>query len=174
MTTVINGTTGTSIAGDATIQGNLTVTGTLVGGVPSGAVFWFAASTAPTGYLKANGAAVSRATYSALFAVVGTTFGAGDGSTTFNLPNLLGEFIRGWDDGRGVDSGRVFGSSQAQDIQSHTHNVEGNNNTGTGGINRLSVVAQSIGFTPISNAAMASGGTETRPRNVALLPCIKT
>jgi phage-related tail fiber protein len=141
----------------------------LSGGVPSGAVFWFAASTAPTGYLKANGAAVSRTTYAALFAVVGTTFGAGDGSTTFNLPNLLGEFIRGWDDGRGVDPGRVFGSAQADEFESHTH----------GGV-PVSAAAAGMVFNPSASynatagSTSAAGGAETRPRNVALLPCIKT
>ena len=180
MTTVINGTTGTSIAGDATIQGNLTVTGTLIGGVPSGAVFWFAANTAPTGYLKANGIAISRTTYSALFAVIGTTYGAGDGSTTFNLPNLLGEFIRGWDDGRGVDPARVFGSSQEDAFQGHIHgwrqypaNGGGAGNTPLaqpGGSIRSDIVT-----TPLTDGVNGTPRTasETRPRNIALLPCIK-
>ena len=57
------------------------------------------------GWLKANGAAVSRTAYGDLFAKIGTVFGSRDGSTTFNLPDLRGEFIRGWDNGRGVDSG---------------------------------------------------------------------
>ena len=78
-------------------------------------------NSAPTGYLKCNGAAVSRATYSDLFTAIGTTFGAGDGSTTFNLPDLRGEWVRGWDDGRGVDSGRVFGSTQSEMIGPHNH-----------------------------------------------------
>lgn len=77
-----------------------------------GQVAFFARSTAPTGWLKANGAAISRTTYAALFAAIGATFGAGDGSTTFNLPDLRGQFPRGWDDGRGVDAGRAFGSAQ--------------------------------------------------------------
>lgn len=57
--------------------------------IPSGA------GTAPTGYLACDGSAVSRSTYAALFAVIGTTFGSGDGSTTFNLPNSSGLFLRG-------------------------------------------------------------------------------
>ncbi|AKF12995.1 putative tail fiber protein [Sinorhizobium phage phiM19] len=90
----------------------------------SGAVMWFARNSAPAGFLKANGAAVSRTTYAALYAAIGTTFGAGDGSTTFNLPDLRGEFIRGWDDGRGIDVSRVFGSAQSANIQSHTHSID--------------------------------------------------
>ena len=95
----------------------------LLGMVPSGAVLYFAGRTAPAGWLKANGAAVSRTAYAALFAAIGTTYGAGDGRSTFNLPDLRGEFLRGWDDGRGVDAGRVFGSAQAHALQSHQHGL---------------------------------------------------
>jgi phage-related tail fiber protein len=86
-----------------------------------GQVGMFARSTPPAGWLKANGGAVSRSTYAGLFAAIGTTFGAGDGSTTFNLPDLRGEFLRGWDDARGIDSGRAFGSWQDSDNKSHGH-----------------------------------------------------
>lgn len=75
----------------------------------------------PTGWLKCNGDLVSRTQYAALFAAVGTRFGVGDGSTTFALPDLRGEFIRGWDDARGVDAARVLGSSQGGQNASHTH-----------------------------------------------------
>ena len=95
----------------------------LLGMVPSGTVLYFAGSRAPAGWLKANGAAVSRTAYAALFAAIGTTYGAGDFLNTFNLPDLRGEFIRGWDDGRGVDTGRVFGSAQAHALQSHQHGL---------------------------------------------------
>ena len=73
--------------------------------MPAGAVIFVAMDTAPSGYLKANGDAISRTTYADLFTAIGTTFGVGDGSTTFNLPDMRGEFARRWDDGRGVDSG---------------------------------------------------------------------
>lgn len=86
-----------------------------------GMVAAFAANVTPTGWLKCNGAAVSRTTYANLFARIGTTYGAGDGSTTFNLPDLRGETIRGWDDARGVDSGRVIGSWQDGQNKSHDH-----------------------------------------------------
>ena len=92
----------------------------LSGMIPSGAVLYFAGQTAPSGWLKANGAAVSRTAYAALFAAIGTTYGAGDGSTTFNLPDLRGEFMRGWDDGRGIDRGRAFGSAQGDAIRNIT------------------------------------------------------
>ena len=79
---------------------------------PPGMVSAFAMSSVPSGWMKANGAAVSRTAYANLFAAIGTTFGAGDGFNTFNLPDLRGEFIRGWDDARGIDGGRAFGSWQ--------------------------------------------------------------
>ena len=75
---------------------------------PVGSLIWFAANTAPANYLPANtGAAVSRTTYAALFAVIGTTYGAGNGTTTFNLPKIT-DFVRGFDPA----SGLVFGSNQ--------------------------------------------------------------
>lgn len=86
-----------------------------------GQVSAFAMGVAPEGWLKCNGAAVSRTTYAKLFSKIGTTYGVGNGSTTFNLPDLRGEFVRGFDDTRGVDSGRILGSTQAQSIQSHSH-----------------------------------------------------
>lgn len=91
------------------------------GGMPSGAIIAVAMNTAPTGYLKCNGATVSRATYAALFSAIGTTFGNGDGSTTFGLPDLRGEWIRGWADDRAVDTSRAFGSTQAEMIGPHSH-----------------------------------------------------
>ena len=87
-------------------------TGIVASGVPVGTVEYFAAATPPAGYLKADGSAVGRETYPDLFSAIGPTFGEGDGETTFHLPDLRGEFVRGFDDGRGVDSGRVLGTSQ--------------------------------------------------------------
>ncbi|MBV6750413.1 phage tail protein [Pseudomonas chlororaphis] len=75
----------------------------------------------PKGWLKCNGDPVSRAQYPALFSAIGIRFGGGDGVSTFNLPDLRGEFLRGWDDGRGVDSGRALGSFQDSQNASHSH-----------------------------------------------------
>jgi microcystin-dependent protein len=90
--------------------------------IPPGAVFWFASNTPPTGYLECDGSSVSTTTYAALFAIVAYTFG-GSG-TSFNLPDLRGQFIRGWDHGRGQDTNtpsRVFGSNEAAANITHTH-----------------------------------------------------
>lgn len=135
-----------------------------------GTIAYFAANTPPNGWLACNGAAVARSTFAALFSAIGTTYGAGNGSTTFNLPDLRGEFIRGHDGGRGVDSGRVFGAAQAGEIQSHTHVVQ-NVSTSSAELNINPIHVNSFGNG--SRTSNATGGTETRPRNVALLACIK-
>lgn len=87
-------------------------------GCPPGSIMPFAGATAPTGWLMCNGQALSSATYPSLFSVLGTTWGNGSsginagGGTNFNVPDLRGEFLRGQDNGRGVDSGRTLGSAQ--------------------------------------------------------------
>lgn len=80
--------------------------------VPTGMIVPFAVQVTNPLYLLADGSAKSRTTYAALFNVIGTTFGSGDGSTTFNLPDYRAEFLRGSDFGRGIDANRVVGSSQ--------------------------------------------------------------
>jgi len=86
-----------------------------------GRIGTFAMATPPPGWFRANGAAVSRTVYAALFAKIGTTYGAGDGVNTFNLPDPRGKFIRVLDDGRGIDAGRILGSSQADETRAHNH-----------------------------------------------------
>lgn len=119
-----------------------------------GVLGFFATTTAPAGWLKANGAAVSRTAYAALFARIGTTFGAGDGSSTFNLPDMRGEFVRGLDDGRGVDTSRSLGSAQSSANLSHTHTgTTGNQSadhthsgtTSTAGLHDHNTNAQTVG-----------------------------
>ena len=104
---------------------------TTVQGVPSGSVFCMAVATVPSGYLECNGAAVSRTTYSVLFAVIGTAYGAGNGSSTFNLPDLRGEFVRGFDNGKGTDSGRSIATSQSATNASHNHSISVSGTTST-------------------------------------------
>lgn len=138
--------------------------------VPSGAVMHFAMSSAPTGWLKANGAAISRTTYASLFAAIGTTFGSGDGSSTFNVPDLRAEFVRGWDDGRGVDSGRVFGSYQVPTEFSAYVNQAQHIWVENGDSYRAGSVVSVDGDAGYSHT---QDFYSTRPRNVALLACIK-
>ncbi len=149
---------------------------------PAGNVAYTARSTPPTGWLAANGAAINRVAYATLFAAIGTTYGAGDGSTTFNLPDLRGEFIRGLDGGRGVDAGRTLGSAQSDAFKSHQHMLPisdpalwaGAVYGYQSGQPNATVEDFTRGVTSTSRElTAAAGGTETRPRNVALLPIIK-
>jgi microcystin-dependent protein len=89
--------------------------------VPTGSTQMFAGTSTPRGWLIADGTAVSRTTYAALFAVIGTTYGSGDGSATFNLPDMRGVVVRGADRGRNLDPSRVQGSYQGDLFASHNH-----------------------------------------------------
>lgn len=152
---------------------------------PPGQVAAFARSSAPTGWLKANGAAVSRVTYSALFTAIGTVFGVGDGSTTFNLPDLRGEWLRGLDDGRGINAGRALGSYEAWALPQHNHLLPTSAGTSVSpvptiadGIWTLSTDANAepsagVSATTIGVAPGVATAIENRVRNVALLYCIK-
>lgn len=145
------------------------------GRIPAGATFSFSGGTAPNGYLKCNGAAISRTAYADLFAAIGTNWGVGDGTTTFNIPDHRGVFVRGLDEGRGLDPSRSLGIYQADQFAAHTHiwTMEASNdnlggtgyvatsNAGTGGVETNST---SISYT---------GGTETTPKNNAALFIIK-
>lgn len=211
-----------------------------VGDSLTGMVAGFAMFAAPAGWLKCNGATVSRSTFSKLFARIGTTFGAGDGVNTFVLPDMRGLFMRAWDDGRGIDGSRELGSYQDNMIQSHTHAASaaavgdhvhsawtdtvgnhahrawtdaqgGHNHTGagspgigqgSGGINSVQQASgthstswdgqhthaigmdgagahgHAVGIGGAGShthgvSVAVNGGHETRPRNIALLFCIK-
>lgn len=142
---------------------------------PAGLVATFARSTAPTGWLKANGAAVSRTAYADLYAAIGTRFGSGDGVNTFNLPDLRGEFIRGWDDGRGIDPSRNMGSWQrATSISPHVGGV--NNELWTGVIDDDGdgpYQSSYLRYKITTGTGTGSTPKAVRPRNIALLYCIK-
>ena len=166
--------------------------GEIANGVPVGSVFTFASTTVPSGYLECNGAAVSRSTYASLFSAIGTTHGSGDGSSTFNLPDLRGQFVRGFDNGRGVDSGRSFASSQTDQNKSHAHSVTdpghvhattfdnkkyfpggGSTTIGYGGAGTYPADVFSMSNANTGISLSNDGGTENRPKNVALMYVIK-
>jgi microcystin-dependent protein len=111
---------------------------------PAGAIEAYAGSTAPTGWLLAYGQAVSRTTYANLFAVLSTTYGSGDGSTTFNLPDLRGRAIAGVDNMGGTDAGRLSISNtlgtatgaethtlSSAEMPSHRHDIQRSNSAAT-------------------------------------------
>lgn len=153
--------------------------------VPTGAIIYIGTSTVPTGWLEGNGDAVSRTTYAALYSAYGVTFGQGDGSTTFNLPDCRGRFVRGWDHSAGRDpdsatrtasatggsSGDYVGSVQTSTITAHVHTVATTVglDTGTG----AGAVVHTTGATVNSGTTPPSGGAETRPINIALMCIIK-
>lgn len=161
--------------------------------VPVGTVLYLAGSTVPTGYLLCNGDSVPNGTgvvqgksgnFSQLYAVLGTRYGAPG-----QLPDLRGEFVRGADMGRGVDTGRILGSAQLDQMQSHTGirisdpwsgstqnafqawSTEGSGTAGGGGAAMRQKNVQS-GLFPWGGGGVPRAGSETRPRNVALLPVI--
>jgi microcystin-dependent protein len=167
--------------------------------IPPGAIIPFASYTPPVGWLIADGAAVSRSTYALLFYVIGTTFGAGNGSTTFNLPDLRGYFVRGHGtNSDGTQSG-TWGVRQGDVVISHTHSgTTGNDSpdhTHSGGAvypgsgpeqnqngnleDRTTFNIQTGGANvrhqhPFTTSSQSpAGDTETRPKNIALWYCIK-
>ena len=169
----------------------------------AGSVASFTMATPPAGWLECNGQAVSRTDYARLFALIGTRFGAGNGATTFNLPDLRDEFIRGW------NHSRALGGKEQSAFQDHHHNFSGTYSSvyssghdhwdGTGSTiwtlvkrahaffkdkwnyeydanGRTGWDYHSHGFTPfgtISGASTGNAATETRPQNIALMFCIK-
>lgn len=124
----------------------------------------------PSGYLECNGTELSRTTYASLFAAIGTIYGAGDGTTTFKIPDLRGEFIRGWDNGRGIDPSRGIGTFQADELKSHNHTYVRTNYTTSATDWQF---AGSYSLSQDTTDTSSTGGSETRPRNVAMMYCIK-
>lgn len=263
-TVVGNNSGATGAPATITFSALATALGPLIGvtGVPIGTISSFAGSRVQTGYLLADGSAVSRTTYSSLYAwmcptitqtstatftvasnlvnwsghtfsnwdrvvfsttgalptgvsigngVTGTTyyvrdvvagvsfklattvggtavamsgtptgnttilgfgFGLGDGSTTFTLPDLRGEFIRGLDLGRGIDVNRNLGSAQGHQFEDHTHGIAVGTSTTLNGTYAVTVCTPGSQNTGIPNSG--THGAETRPRNVALVYGIKT
>jgi len=150
--------------------------------LPIGSIMPYVGTTAPTGFLVCNGASVSRTTYADLFAVCSTRFGAVNG-TSFNIPDFRGAFLRGWDNGAGIDpdaasrtatsfggaTGDNIGTEQADAFESHSHSI-----AALGGLNSASVVSTSTQSTvPTSIDTDETGGNETRPFNIAVNYIIK-
>jgi microcystin-dependent protein len=189
-----NSVTTTKIANGAVTQEKLNSSVTLV---PTGAVMPFAMNSAPSGWLAADGTAVSRTTYATLFAAIGTIYGAGNGSTTFNLPDLRGYFVRGAGTNSDNKASGTFGAKQADAVIAHTHSGTTGNDSpdhthaysidsgqafATGGgattVNKLTTANTGGASTRhlhdfTTSSQSPAGTTETRPANIALLYCIK-
>ncbi|HCP2081237.1 TPA: tail fiber protein [Escherichia coli] len=122
--------------------------------LPVGVPVPWPSATPPTGWLKCNGAAFSAEEYPELAKVYPTN----------KLPDLRGEFIRGWDDGRGIDSGRTLLSAQDGSIEAHGHDYNGAIYTSSGPSWANTTDA---GHRAYSGFTSSYGGSETRPRNIA-------
>ncbi|AGF74953.1 putative phage tail fiber protein [Bartonella australis AUST/NH1] len=163
---------------------------------PSGFIATFAMKNVPTGWLLCDGKEYSREEYANLFAAIGGIWGIGDGTTTFNIPDLRGMFLRGLDSERGLDKGRVLGSRQEESFKAHTHQGTISENgghahkyleptkpyyswTGQGGIhdyicgNREEKLTGASGQHSHTLTLKATGGPETRPVNIAVVYAIK-
>ena len=163
-----------------------TVSTSAVSGTEVGSIIAWTTGTAPSGYLHCDGAAINRTTYAALFGVLSTTYGTGDGSTTFNIPDYRGRFLRGFASGQATDpdrstrtnrgdgtTGDNVGTKQVDEIKSHNHTAPATFN----------FVTQKAGVGPndypagaqlqTQNATALSGGNETRPTNIYVMWCVK-
>ncbi|WP_177431272.1 MULTISPECIES: phage tail protein [unclassified Pseudomonas] len=141
---------------------------------PVGAIIPFPKAEVPAGYLELNGSVQSIAAYPDLAAYLGTTFNKGDeGAGNFRLPESRGEFLRGWDHGRGVDAGRGIGSWQADEFKSHFHTTNNTSYAGSDPTLWPYGDAGSGSITAPSVQTNTAGGIETRPRNLAVMWCIK-
>ena len=168
--------------------------------IPTGMIAPFPTSGVPTGWLECNGSAVSRTTYADLFALISDDYGNGDGSTTFNLPDLRGQFIRGYANGQATDpdrasrtdrgdgtTGDAVGTKQDHAVEEHSHRTpatsgyNGNTSNTTyyskGGSGYSSTLAHGGPIWQNSNSSNPNikvSSNETRPKNVSMLYCIKT
>jgi len=146
--------------------------------LPVGSIVAFPVDAPPPGFLELDNSVKSSATYADLSAYLGGKFNKGDeGVGNFRLPEARGEFLRGWDHGRGVDAGRGLGSWQADDNKSHAHTVTRMQAfANASGSNPSAVVVDNGNTAVMTNFAAgfnSSGGAEARPRNIAVMWCIK-
>lgn len=166
--------------------------------IPSGAVLPFATLTTPLGWLECDGSWVLKADYPRLWLAIQDIYLEGEAprELEFRLPDIRAGFVRGIDNGKGIDVDRVFGSTQEDEFKAHTHDVSGSTNTtgahthgynwyGGGGqqtssanfsgpVTTLQTTSEGDHSHTVTGTAQSVGGTETRPRNIALNYCIKT
>ena len=153
------------------------------GGGPTGSIFMWPTGTPPAGFLELDGSSKSTTTYAALFNVIGYTYG-GSGAN-FTLPDMRGQFPRGWDNGAGTDpdaasrtdrgdgtTGDVVGSQQADDVKDHSHVLDTTLQGATAG--GTNVMRSTTGTGPSTKVDGGTPGNETRPTNIALMYIIKT
>lgn len=161
---------------------------------PVGSIIFMPSSAVPTGFLECNGATVSRETYAALFGIIGTVYGSGDGSTTFGLPDYRGVFLRCWahdktnQGGTLYDEGRGIGDTQIQGMVPHEHYIAASmmvasKNIINGGAYNVPTASPAYtGNQDFTGANYPIAGTvsnenydqtEFRPINITVMPVIK-
>lgn len=152
---------------------------------PTGSVSAFATPSCPVGWIKTDGSAISRASNKCLFDTIGVTHGSGNGSTTFNIPNYRGRFLRGTAEGSANDPDRGsrsamaaggnvgdrVGSTQSDLIASHSHYYV--NYPGYAGADANNPSRGDFGGNANGTSFSSTGGNETRPENAYVLFCIK-
>jgi microcystin-dependent protein len=144
---------------------------------PVGLILPYGGESVPTGWFECTGAAISRTTYSALYTAIATLWGVGDGTTTFNIPDLRGYFLRGWNNGAPAGDpdaasrtgGDHVGSSQADGLKSHTHTLTAQQ--ALYNIGGATYAWNTGGATTATSNA--TGGNETRPKNKYVMYIIK-
>jgi len=160
---------------DINIDGSTTITNKGGGLFPTGGIMMFSVSGVPTGWLECDGRDLSINDYSVLYEVIGQNYKTItlDTNSRFQIPDMRGLFVRGWDNLKGIDTGRSLGTIQEDLLKDHTHSIDlvrgylqSNANTNTPeGV---------YGNGSTGNVAGGLGGSETRPKNIALVYCIKT
>lgn len=177
-----------TITGDKVFTGTVDLSGATVissDNVPVGSIIWSANATVPAGYLLCNGASVGRDTYPELFAAIGTTYGEGDGSTTFNLPDLIGRFIEG------SSTAGTVKAAGLPNVTGHVDNLRGdyaaNRTTGVGALTAVSVSTvhaftagggqaatdARLSIDASISSSIYGNSTTVQPPAVTALPCIK-
>lgn len=170
---------------DIAVAGSVVRVATLKQFMPVGTILAYSAAAAPTGYLLCDGSAVSRTTYADLFAVIAETAGQGDNVTTFNVPDLRGRFLRGWDNAAtndpdaasrtalntGGNTGDALFSLQDSANLAHTHTYY---DAVTGALGNIQTVGGGGTINSGSQSTGSTGGSESRPKNVNVQYIIKT
>ncbi|WP_409284613.1 phage tail protein [Pseudomonas protegens] len=186
---VIAGTNPTTLAGhgitDTYTKAEIEALVAQASSLPVGSMVAFPKASVPPGFLEIDGSVHSIAAYPDLAAYLGTAFNKGDeGAGNFRLPESRGEFLRGWDHGRGVDAGRGLGSKQLDAMEIITGNVGGvrNDTASVSPSGPFSTVSEAGNFATgpgrltsvvFDSSKVVKTATETRPRNLAVMWCIK-
>jgi len=147
----------------------------------TGEIKIWSTNSAPSGWVECDGSELNRTTYADLYAVIGDTFGEGNGSTTFNVPDFRGRFLRGWDNTAGNDpdaasrtamntggnTGDNIGSVQEDAFKSHSHTYNvGSTSSGSNPLQTENTTG--------TRSTNSTGGNETRPKNAYVMFIIKT